>query len=74
MSDDTDLGHVRAVLARNRAALLALPGATGVGVGAGASPGRYAIVVHAADASTRGPSDVEGIPVHYVTTGRFRPH
>jgi hypothetical protein len=71
MSDDESLEHVRAVLARHKNELMALPQVTGVGIGAGSSDNLYAIVVYLRSpvAAPEGPTSVDGIPVKYVKTG-----
>ncbi len=71
MNSDERLEHVRAVLSRHKAKLLALPGVTGVGIGAGDQKTTYSIVLYVQSRSA-GPKDlssIEGVTVEYVETG-----
>lgn len=75
MSKDEQLEQIRAVLARHKTELLALPDVTGVGIGAGEGEAQYAIVVYLQSnkAASPGPSMLEGVPVNYVVTGTIKP-
>ncbi len=76
MAEDKSLEEVRAVLDRQREAILARYGAQGVGIGrpAGRTTG-YGLVVYLATAPEKPLADteIEGVPLRFEVTGHFRP-
>jgi hypothetical protein len=72
MVDPRDLEAVRALLARNRTALMEQYKAAGVGVGKHGKG--YAIVVYLNSAKDRPARDItlEGVPLKFEVTGPFR--
>lgn len=76
MSQSSSLDHVRDVLERHRADILARYGAVGVGIGKPDPTGSsYAITVYLESASQRPtePVSIEGVPLQFKVTGRFKP-
>jgi hypothetical protein len=69
--------RARAVKRAHSARLLAMPGVSGVGVERDAK-GEYFLAVHLAPPSegaaelTERPAQLDGVPVHWVTSGPFR--
>jgi hypothetical protein len=65
--------RARAVKRAHSARLLAMPGVSGVGVERDAK-GEYFLAVHVTPAAelTERPAQLDGVPVHWVTSGPFR--
>jgi hypothetical protein len=75
MADPVDLQAVRSVLASRKDELISRYHAEGAGVGKEESGKGYAIVVYVAtsDLVPEERVEVEGIPLRFEVTGRFRP-
>lgn len=74
-ADPLDLEAVRSVLAASKDELIARYRAEGAGVGKDAAGTGYAIVVYLATSELMPDEhvEVEGIPLRFEVTGRFRP-
>jgi hypothetical protein len=75
MADPLDLQAVRSVLASRKDELISRYRAEGAGVGKEESGTGYAIVVYVATSELVPEEhvEVEGIPLRFEVTGRFRP-
>lgn len=75
MANRLDRDEVRSVLASTKDELIGRYRAEGAGVGKDESGESYAIVVYLATSELLPPEhvEVEGIPLRFEVTGRFRP-
>lgn len=72
--DPRDLEEVRALLRREKAALIMKYHAEGVAIGRGSSPDSYAIVVYLSAARPElGDTELDGVPLRFEVTGKFHP-
>ena len=73
MADAKNLEEVRAVFAKYRDDIIARYHASGAGVGRG-DDGGYAIVVYLESGNASiAATPIEGVPLKFEVTGRFRP-
>ncbi|MFH8787041.1 hypothetical protein [Streptomyces roseoverticillatus] len=76
MSEPNTLDHVRRVLDRHKAHILATYRAVGVGIGQATSPGTaYVITVYLQSSTDRPqePVTMDGVPLRFTVTGPVRP-